>query len=235
VAGAVQDALANAPSLYAWAAARPDHDVFQGRGAAFGVRLGDARAVVRHAHRGGVIRFLSRDRFLGHRYRFLREIDVAHRLAAAGIPTPAVLAGVAYLGPLSHTADVATQRLAGMDLAAVMFGPTPPIGDARRAVFEAVGRTVRRLHAAGFVHPDLQLRNVLVTTAEPTAVGAEPGVAFLDVDTCYSAAPDDRRAQRANLRRFMRSWDKWNAHHGPRLAADDRAAFFAAYDSAAGR
>lgn len=226
VAGAVREAL-RAGTLYAWAAAQPGRDVFLGRGEAFGVVLGPRRAVVRHARRGGWMRLVSTDRFFARRPRFLREMAIASELVAAGILTPAVLAGVCMPAGLAHRADVATERLDGPDLAALLFGDTPPAGAQREAVLTAVARMVRRLHHAGFVHPDLQLRNVLMTGL-PDA----PVAALLDVDTCRRAAPHDPRGRRANLLRFLRSWEKWNQRCGPRLTERDRASFLAAYDPA---
>ena len=229
VVAAVRVALASAPTLYDWAREQPGREVFHGRGEAFGVALGPVRAVVRHARRGGVMRLVSEDRFYGRQVRFLREIRIARKLHAAGIPTPAVLAGVAYRRGFTHTADVATERLDGRDLAALMFGDAPPAGARRADILAAVGRLVRKLHLAGFVHPDLQLRNVLVLEAAGSGE-RDAGVALLDVDTCLERSPRDGVAHRRNLRRFLRSWDKWNAQHGARLTPDDRHAFLAAYD-----
>jgi len=221
VAAAVKDALATHGTLYGWAGAQP-HDVFTGRGAAFGVTLGPVRAVVRHARRGGMIAPLLKDLFAGEP-RFRHEIGMAERLAADGVDTPAVLAGVAYpAGPL-HRADVATQRIEGTDLASLLFGGAPPEGAGRDDVLRAVGRLVRRLHVAGYVHPDLQLRNVLVTPPPRRAV-------LLDVDTCRDAS--DAAARRDNLARFYRSWDKWNRTEGPRLTDHDRLTFEEGYAEA---
>jgi hypothetical protein len=219
VAEAVRAALASHPTLYAWAAAQPGRTAFSGRGEAYGVALGGVGAVVRHARRGGALGPLLGDRYLGPP-RFFRELAWSRRLADAGIPTPALLAGVWRRSALVHRADVATTRLAGSDLAALIFGDDPPAGVARAAKLSAVGRLVRRLHAAGFVHPDLQLRNVLVA-------GAPPEAWLLDVDSCREAAGSGDR--RRNLRRFYRSWEKWNRLGGPRLTAADREAFEAGY------
>jgi len=219
VADAVRAALATHPSLYSWAAAQHGRTAFTGRGEAYGVTLGAVRAVVRHARRGGFLGPLLGDRYLGTP-RFFRELDWSRRLADAGIPTPDFLAGVWRRAGAVHRADVATARIAGSDLAALVFGETSPAGEARVAVLRAVGRLVRRLHAAGFVHPDLQLRNVLVA-------GAPPEAWLLDVDSCrVGRGAGDRRR---NLSRFYRSWEKWNRLRGPRLTAADRATFEAGY------
>ncbi len=111
----------------------------------------------------------------------------------------------------------------GTDLAAILFGEGPPVGEDRADVLRATGRLVRRLHAAGFVHPDLQLRNVLVTLPPRRAI-------LLDVDTVRAAG--DAASRRANLLRFYRSWAKWDRAHGPRLTDHDRAAFEAGYAEA---
>ena len=220
VADAVRGALAAAGSLYAWAAAQPGRDAFTGRGATYGVRLGGVAAVVRHARRGGLLGPLLGDRYLGAP-RVLRELAWSRRLADAGIATPAVLAGVWRRTGLVHRADVATERVAGADLAAILFGDAPPAGAARAALLHAVGGLVRRLHAAGFVHPDLQLRNVLV------APGPPPAAWLLDVESCRASAGAADATR--NLARFYRSWAKWNRLNGPRLTAADRAAFEAGY------
>jgi tRNA A-37 threonylcarbamoyl transferase component Bud32 len=180
---------------------------------------------VRHARRGGyVIAPLLGDRFLGTP-RFFRELRWSQRLSDAGILTPRVLAGVwQRTGPV-HRADVATERIDGSDLATLLFAATPPQGEHRRAILVAVARLVRQLHDAGIVHPDLQLRNVLVAT------GADgPAAALLDVDTCRAAG--GAAAAQRNLRRFYRSWSKWNRERGERLTAGDRRAFEAAYAAA---
>ena len=226
VAAAVRAALEESATLFAWAAARPGREVFHGRGEAYGVSLGAVRAVVRHARRGGLLGPLLGDRYTG-RPRFLREIEVAAALGEADIATPPVLAGVAYAGPLWHRADVATERVAGRDLAAILFGESPPRGPARTEMLREVGRLVRRLHEAGFVHPDLQLRNVLIETGS-----AGPKAWLLDVDTCRLLAPGDAQGRQANLARFERSWEKWNRLEGPRLTAEDRGAFEAGYGAA---
>jgi hypothetical protein len=224
VAEAVRHAVAAAGSLYRWAAAQPGRRVFQGRAAAYGVRLGHADAVVRHARHGGLLAPLLGDRFLGPP-RFHREMLLSRRLADAGVLTPAVLAGVRYRAGVGHRADVATAAVAGLDLVELFHGDAPPSGPRRAAVLAAVGRLVRRLHDLGFVHPDLQLRNLVVSgVAEPV-----PRAWLLDVDTCRPMRGRADREQARNLERFYRSWAKWNRLRGPRLSDADRAAFSAAY------
>ncbi len=228
VAAAVRAALTRAGTLYAWAARQPGRDTFHGRGAAYGVTLGLARAVVRHARHGGWLAPLLGDRYWGVP-RFEREIALSERLRALGVATPAVLAGVRYDAGALHRADVATERVPGVDLVALLFGEGPPAGAAREALWTAVGRLVGRLHASGFVHSDLQLRNVVY---DPSV----PGVAasLLDVDTCreVGTGSDGGGERRRNLGRFYRSWGKWNDLRGGRLTSRDKVMFEDAYRDA---
>ncbi len=223
VAEAVRRALAAGGTLYRWAAAQTGRATFVGRGEAYGVTLGPTPAVVRHARHGGVLAPLLGDVYVG-RPRFYHEADLSRRLAGGGVRTPAVLAGVRYRAGPAHRADVATEQVAGADLVEVFFGARPPQGPRRAAALEALGRLVRHLHDLGYVHPDLQLRNLLLT-GDPLS----PRAWLLDVDTCRPMRRN-RDAERArNLARFHRSWAKWNALRGERLTNADRALFSVAY------
>ena len=223
VAAAVRQALAAGGTLYRWAAAQPARTTFVGRGEAYGVALGSTAAVVRHARHGGLLAPLLGDVYVG-RPRFYREADLSRRLAAGGVRTPALLAGVRYRAGPAHRADVATEQVAGSDLVEVFYGDRPPAGAARAAALEALGRLIRRLHDLGWVHPDLQLRNLLVTAA-----GAKPVAWLLDVDTCRPMRGDQDAERARNLARFYRSWAKWNGLRGARLTDADRASFSVAY------
>ena len=224
VAEAVRRALAGRRTLYDWAATQPGRTAFVGRGEAYGVTLGSTPAVVRHARHGGFLAPLLGDRFAG-RPRFYREVALSRRLAGDGVRTPDVLAGVRYRAVPGYRADVATEQVAGVDLVEVFFGEQPPAGSPRVAALEALGRLVRRLHDLGYVHPDLQLRNLLL--ADPG--GPEPQAWLLDIDTCRPMRGDPEAERARNLARFYRSWAKWNRLRGLRLTDVDRALFSVAY------
>ena len=224
VATAVRGALAATGSLHRWAARQPGHRTFEGRGEVYGVALGPVRAAVRHARHGGVLAPLLGDRFLGQP-RFHREAALARLLADGGLRTPAVLAGVRYGAWPFHRADIATELIEGADLVSLFYGDRPPEGGARVAVLEAVGHLVRRLHDLGYVHPDLQLRNVVVTGSRTPS----PVAWLIDLDTCRPMRGDAEAERARNLARFDRSWAKWNHKRGSRLTDRDRAVFSAAY------
>ena len=224
VAAAVRQALIGAGTLYRWAAAQPGRRVYLGRGEAYGVTLGAAPAVVRHARHGGLLAPLLGDLYLGVP-RFYREVALAQRLVEGGVRTPQVIVGVRYRAGPAHRADVATAQAGGVDLVELFYGERPPSGEARAAALAAVGRLVRRLHDLGYVHPDLQLRNLLVKSRG----GRGSDAWLLDVDTCRPMRANGDAERARNLERFYRSWAKWNGLRGLRLTGTDRAAFSAAY------
>jgi 3-deoxy-D-manno-octulosonic acid kinase len=133
---------------------------------------------------------------------------LAHR---RGVPTarPLALCVERVLGPLVR-GYLVTEELAGArDLLEVVggvrVGPPPPSA-ARRALAVAVGRAVARMHGAGIVHADLNLKNLLVRDAFD-----RPEVFIVDFDKARVATEVSAREQWANLRRLDRSLRKWPA------------------------
>jgi len=194
--------ILEAGTLYDYASKQPGARKFTGRAPAYAITLpkGGADVVVRHAMRGGVLARTGSDLFLPPT-RGLRELINALRLRIAGIPTPEVVAFVTYrAGPVFRRSDVATAEIKeGHDLA-VVLREMPP-GDQRRECLEAAGRLVGALSAIGAHHPDLNVRNILVTWDGDHGAKAN----ILDVDRVRFHVPDDPMVARANIERLERS------------------------------
>lgn len=114
---------------------------------------------LRTARHGGAL-----GRWLGERYvgpgRALREFETWSRLADAGIPTPGLAFVVAVRRGLAWRTALATvDRPAAIDGLALL--ESAPDAATLNAAAAAAGRTLRRLHDAGWRHGDLQLRNLL--------------------------------------------------------------------------
>ncbi len=203
-------------TLYSYAARQPDARQLAGRAPVYAVSLpgecGDV--VVRHAMRGGVLARSGTDLFLPPT-RGLRELINSLRLRLSGVPTPEVVAFVTYrAGPLLRRSDVATREIKeGHDLSVVLAEVAS--GEQRDACLRAAGRLVVSLARAGAHHPDLNLRNILVTW--DGADGARAHV--LDVDRIRFHVPDDPIVQQANLARLERSIRKWR--DAGRIAVSD--------------
>ena len=207
-------------TLYSYAARAPGALVFQGRAPVYAISLPPlaGRVAVRHVMRGGFAGRLLHDRFLPPT-RVARELTAAFRLRLGGVPTPEVLAiGTYPAGGFFRRADVVTRFVeGGADLSAV-FGDVR--NDAQRhPILDAVAKLLSRLTATGAQHPDLNLKNVLITSGDDGYVAH-----VLDVDRVHFHVPGDPLVARANIERLMRSLRQWRNRLAPRsnaLSDDD--------------
>ena len=203
---ALVDILAHG-GLYEYAASRPDRVELAGRGPAYAIGLtpSGTRVVVRHNRHGGLLARATGDLFL-RPTRAPRELTVSLRLAAAGIPTPVVVAYVTYgvAGVLAR-ADVVTREIApARDLGAFLARSEP---DARRAAaLDATIALVDALARVGARHHDLNVKNVLL---RPDGDAFE--ALALDVDRVTFQAGD---VMTANVARLSRSARKWRERQG---------------------
>ena len=219
-AAAIRAVLGTHDTLLDWAASHPARRELQGRGAAWAVPLpGGPAVVVRHNRHGGLLAPLTGDRFLAPT-RAPRELATVLRLAAAGVPTPAVVAYLRYpAGPLLHRVDVATAEIAGGADLPDALARWP---EARVPLLHAVAHLIARLSRAGAQHPDLNLKNVLLTLQHSVARAY-----VLDVDRIRfvsRGAPSDSGIAGAldgNLARFARSARKWRARSAAQAPSEE--------------
>jgi hypothetical protein len=174
------------------------------------IEFAGIRVAVRHAMRGGAIARLVTDRFLPPT-RGLRELMNSLRLRMSGVSTPAVAAVVTYpAGGPFRRADVMTRFIdGGIDLAAVFSDARNDVQ--RRPILDAVVALLRQLTLADAVHPDLNLKNVVIT-ADEGGYRAH----LLDVDRVYFHAGSAPLVTRVNTLRLVQSLRKWREHGGAR-------------------
>jgi hypothetical protein len=179
-ASAIDTILSTGATLHAWAATTPHARPLRGRDTAYATVLGGSPVVVRHSRHGGLLAAATQDFFFAPT-RAPYELDIAIRLRAAGVPTPEVVAYARYaVVPGIERADVVTREVPGRVLAST---------EGAEGLLAAMSR-------AGAVHPDLNMRNVLVDGS--TAY-------VLDVDRVYFVRPGDHRVDMRNRARLMRS------------------------------
>jgi hypothetical protein len=197
--GALAAVLARG-TLYEYASACRDRRELVGRGPVYAVTLGNSRVVVRRARHGGLLAPLTRDLFV-RPTRAPHELAVSTRLRAAGVATPAVVAYVVYhIGPWLARSDVVTEEVPEADDLLTVLRPTATEA-ARAAAWTAAQELVEALGRAGAVHPDLNVKNILIAHA-----GRSRPVAYaLDVDRVVWRRPGDPAVVRANLARLRRS------------------------------
>lgn len=204
-------AILDGDTLYGYAAKQPNARQFQGRMPAYAISLpsGGGDVVVRHAMRGGALGRTGSDLFFPPT-RALRELINSLRLRLAGVPTPEIVAFVTYnAGRILRRSDVATREIKdGHDLAVVLR--EVPSGEHRHECLAATGKLLVSLAKTGAHHPDLNVRNILVTW--DAATGARAHV--LDVDRIRFHVPDDPMVANANIARLERSLRKIRERDG---------------------
>lgn len=168
----------------------------RGRGAAWIVRHGGRELVLRHYRRGGVFGPWLGDRYLWlglARSRAEREWHLLTDLRDRGLAVPWPVAARVRRRGLIYRADLVTERIAAADSLAQRLASAPLDAEAWRAI----GQCIRRFHAAGVYHADLNAHNVLL---------APTGVHLIDFDRGCLRAPGGWEA--ANLARLRRSLEK---------------------------
>lgn len=216
------------------AAAQEGVQPLQGRGRVWRVPEasvpGGTGWVVRHYRRGGSVAAVLGDRYLrvGTPRPFL-EHAASQALAEVGVPTPRVVGAAVYPAGLFYRGDLVTEWVPGSrDLADVLFGDDP--GEATTAM-RATGRLLRLAHDRGMVHPDLNLKNILIVQRDHDAEAM-----VLDLDrarvrrrTGGEPVPVGGRSRRRMIERFWRSCRKWERKRGLELRASVRQAFRQGY------
>jgi tRNA A-37 threonylcarbamoyl transferase component Bud32 len=203
---------------------------FEGRGMTQRVAFDGpepGRAVFRRYRRGGLFRWLTRDKLLGG-LRPFRELRAVEAARGAGVPTAEVLAvRVDRVGPGVYRGEMVTRELVDApDLVTWLCGADAPRGRERSAAIDAIGRAVRRMHDAGIVHADLHVKNILLRR--------EPSMRVFVIDFDRATIEDrlPRDVRDANLRRLDRSTVKFNLCARPAISRADRVRFLRGYVSA---
>jgi 3-deoxy-D-manno-octulosonic acid kinase len=147
----------------------------RGRGNALFIAAEGLQLVLRHYHRGGLLRGLLRDRYLyvgQWRTRPFHEWCLTYHLHRHGLPVPVPIAARFRRVGLQYTGDLLTERIeAARSLAERVVGEGLALSD-----WIAVGRCIRRFHDFGLCHADLNAHNLLFDAA-----GA---VHLIDFDRC---------------------------------------------------
>ncbi|HZE08188.1 MAG TPA: lipopolysaccharide kinase InaA family protein [Gemmatimonadaceae bacterium] len=204
--------------LYDYAARQPDAVPLVGRAPVFAIDLpgGCGRVVVRHNMRGGWMAKLSDDVFV-FPTRGFRELIASLRLRASGVSTPEVVAYISYpLNWVLRRSDTATREISdGHDLSVALAKITDH--DHRVMVLDAVAKLLRALTHAGAHHPDLNLKNVLLSAGRGEGLDAH----ILDVDRVHFTVPGSPLVAKANLDRLIHSLRKWRDNKELPYSAED--------------
>ncbi|MBK7948686.1 MAG: hypothetical protein IPK00_08055 [Deltaproteobacteria bacterium] len=159
------------------------------------------RLRVRPARRGGVFGGLLGGRYLSPE-RAPRELALWLSLRRRGVPLPTPVAAIASRrGGLWSCHFAALEREGARDGRAWLAAAPSP--RALRLAALAFARALRRLHDAGVVHGDLNLRNLLIE-----GEGDALACLFVDLDHARARAVVSPRDRLAELARLARSLEK---------------------------
>lgn len=171
-----------------------------GRGGAWFVAEGEHRWVLRQYRRGGIPAKFSTHTyfFLGERHvRAFAEFRLLSTLSALALPVPKPIAAhyAKKCSNIGYTAAILMDRIEGATSLPDHSQALTP------ALWENVGQTIRRFHAAGVDHVDLNCYNILV---------AAQSVYLIDFDRCVirPVAEGHTAWQRRNLKRLARSFQR---------------------------
>jgi 3-deoxy-D-manno-octulosonic acid kinase len=172
--------------------ARPSE--LEGRGLIHAVDTPGGTVLIRRCLRGGVLGPMLNDRyFLFNRPR--EELHL-HRLAyTRGVHTVLPVGAMWTRSGAIVRGALATLKVEACDLRALVeSGERPAERD-----LAACGRAIRSMHAAGFVHADLQMKNILVGDGKAWVI---------DFDRARVVSDVGRLHARNNFLRLRRSFQK---------------------------
>lgn len=194
--------------------------VLGGRGPTFAVAVPDVGSVcVRPYRHGGALRHVTGDRYAGDT-RFAGELALTVALAAEGVPVPEVLGYVSQAAGLGFRRGwlLTFEQVGASDV--IEFLRSAPRPTSRRATLRTAGRSARRLHDAGVVHPDLHLANLLRVSDDRVLV--------LDLDAAQRVPDLDRDQRLDGLFRLDRHAEKQRSQGHP-ISRTDRLRVLRAY------
>ncbi|MGH8292416.1 MAG: 3-deoxy-D-manno-octulosonic acid kinase [Gammaproteobacteria bacterium] len=169
-----------------------------GRGDTWFVTGTDGDWVLRHYRRGGWAAMLSTDYYAWtglERSRPWREWRLLYSLYKEGLPVPQPLAAQVRRHGFVYRGDLLTRRIPDSRSLASRLQNSGIEG----LPWRAIGICLRRFHAAGVQHADLNAHNILLDDRER--------VFLIDFDKSLRRTPA-HAWQRANLRRLWRSLRK---------------------------
>lgn len=152
--------------------------------------------VLRHYHRGGLMRRLSKDRYLWqglHRSRPWQEFEVLSKLADIGLPAPIPYACCVSRRGLTYSGSLITHYIPD----SVTLAEKLCVEEVPDAQWYSLGACIRRFHDAGLSHSDLNANNILLT--------ADGRIHLIDFDKACFKSGQGKAWKAASLRRLQRS------------------------------
>jgi 3-deoxy-D-manno-octulosonic acid kinase len=179
-----------------------------GRGSAWFIEASHGSVVLRHYLRGGWAATFSRQSYFFTgvpNSRPFREYHILGELYALGLPVPRPVAALCQRRGMVSTGAIMTVCIKASRTLADIFSDGDPV----EGTWTRVGTCIRKFHAAGVWHADLNARNILLD--------ADHKVYLIDFDRARFS-PGKPVDGEGNLKRLKRSLQKfWPAGEMPAL------------------
>lgn len=160
--------------------------------------------VLRHYYRGGLVRHMSRDKFVYtgiEQTRCYLELEMLAKMSALGLPVPTpVAARVKRLGHFFCTNDILIETIPSAEDGFHRLIKAPIADD----VWVNIGQTIRRFHNENVHHSDLNIHNILIDNSN--------NIYLIDFDNCCFKEMHLKRCNE-NLERLLRSLRKEQGRH----------------------
>lgn len=169
----------------------------QGRGTTLFVRNGSHNLVLRHYKRGGLPGKILSDQYVFaglENTRPFMEFRLLNAMAQQGLHVPKPVAVHVERRGLIYRGDLITSLIPESDdLHAVLC--RQPLS---AALWQAVGKAVKKMQSAGVFHHDLNVRNIMIDRQQ--------NIWIIDFDRCEFRTGD--KWKQRNIDRFRRSLEK---------------------------
>ncbi len=169
----------------------------QGRGTTWFIQLDGIQGALRHYRRGGLFGKLVSDHYIftgWENTRSYQEFMILNHLIRAGVNVPRAVAARAIKKHVCYQADLITEKIPNArDLVSIL--QEQPLSD---AMYQKIGKEIRKMHDAQVNHTDLNIHNILIDDQE--------NVWIIDFDKCVNQPGDSWKSQ--NLDRLKRSFLK---------------------------
>ena len=201
-----RDLIFGAPAILASLSTLGARQGIGNRSSGLPLKLPDGTELfARMGHRGGLMRPILNDLYLGLRARNVRELEISAEARRRGIPVAeSVGAVIEWVAPILYRSIFLTRALPGMTL--WEFLRTDDDAVVRSYIMEQTRKTIDTMHRLGLFHADLNLHNLFVTKVHENFA-----IAILDLDKARlfsTPVPAKMRAQNfARLRRSARKLD----------------------------
>jgi len=195
-----------------------------GRGTTWFIQHEADVLVLRHYLRGGMMRKISKERYLFtslKNCRSIAEFEILHELRQLGLPVPKPAGAQVLRHGLFYQADLLTHRIPNaQDLVQVLQKPQ------NQHFYIALGETVAKFHLAGVYHADLNIQNILQDK--------EGRFWLIDFDRAKRLSIPTNKTwpkwQESNLKRLKRSFEKERKRYDIKWQENDWQIFHSSYN-----